>query len=136
MKSSSPAKKSSAPGKKTAFTHKKGAPAKNKTFGSAQTNSSRPPMNKKRLAPKKPLIDPAPQKEVVDMFMSWFKKHKIVGQVMTKQDVVRNILVNLNAKQEDALADAMKELKSEGFIEIQEDGVTLVLTQMGVDYLK
>jgi predicted transcriptional regulator len=55
---------------------------------------------------------------------------------MTKQDVVRNILVNLNAKQEDALADAMKELKSEGLIEIQEDGVTLVLTQMGVDYLK
>jgi predicted transcriptional regulator len=67
--------------------------------------------------------------------MSWFKKHKNVGQVMTKQDVVRNILVNLNAKQEDALGDAMKELKSEGFIEIQEDGVTLVLTQMGVDYL-
>ncbi|MFH1949554.1 MAG: hypothetical protein ABIJ02_10065 [Pseudomonadota bacterium] len=128
MKSTSSSKKP--------FTHKKGAPAKNKTFGSAQTGGNRPPVNKKKFAPKKSIVDPAPQKEVVDMFMSWFRKHKTVGQVMTKQDVVRNILVNLNAKQEDALADAMKELKSEGFIEIQEDGVTLVLTQMGVDYLK
>lgn len=127
--------KSSSPGKKTAFAHRKGAPSKNKTFGSTQTSGTRPPMNRKRLAPKKSVVDPAPQKEVVDMFMSWFRKHKTVGQIMTKQDVVRNILVNLNAKQEDALADAMKELKSEGFIEIQEDGVTLVLTQLGVDYL-
>jgi len=115
--------------------HKKSPATKNKLFTSMQTNSARPPINKKRLTPKKSLTDPAPIKEVVAMFMSWFKKHKNVGQVMTKQDVVRNILVNLNAKQEDALGDAMKELKSEGFIEIQEDGVTLVLTQMGVDYL-
>jgi hypothetical protein len=127
MKSTSSSKKP--------FTHKKSSPAKNKTFGSTQTSGNRPPMSKNKFAPKKSVVDPAPQKEVMDMFMSWFRKHKTVGQIMTKQDVVRNILVNLNAKQEDALADAMKELKSEGFIEIQEDGVTLVLTQMGVDYL-
>jgi hypothetical protein len=127
--------KASSPAKKTTFSHKKGAPAKNKNFTGTQTSANKPPMNRKRLAPKKPLVDPAPKKEVIEMFMSWFKKHKTVGQIMTKQDVVRNILVNLNAKQEDALSDAMNELKSEGFIEIQEDGVTLVLTQMGVDYL-
>ncbi|DAB29190.1 MAG TPA: hypothetical protein CFH84_10880 [Sulfurimonas sp. UBA12504] len=92
-------------------------------------------MNKKRAAPKKTLIDSAPKKEVKEMFMAWFKKHKSVGALMTKQDVVQNILKKIDAKQEDALADAMNELKSEGFIEVLPDGVTLVLTQLGVDYL-
>ena len=52
---------------------------------------------------------------------------------MSKQAVVQNILTQLNAKQEDALPTALNELKYEGIIEIQEDGVTLVLTQKGAE---
>ncbi|MDD2791019.1 MAG: hypothetical protein PHU40_10190 [Sulfurimonas sp.] len=124
--------KPSAPGKKTA--------AKNKTFGAQKANFNKPasnksPINKKRAMPKKALLDSAPKKEVKEMFMAWFRKHKTVGAIMSKQDVVTNILKKIDAKQENALADAMNELKSEGFIEVQPDGVTLVLTQLGVDYL-
>jgi len=132
--------KPSAPGKKTAAPTKKKSPVKNKTFGTPKTSSNKPltnktPINKKRAAPKKAHIDSAPKKEDKEMFMAWFRKHKSVGALMTKQDVVTHILKKIDAKQEDALADAMNELKSEGFIEVQPDGVTLVLTQLGVDYL-
>ena len=67
------------------------------------------------------------------MFMKWIKKNNKVGQIMTKQDVVTNILTKLDAKQNDALEEAMDELKSHGLIEVKEDGVTLVLTQKGSD---
>ncbi|WP_294962656.1 hypothetical protein [Sulfurimonas sp.] len=86
-----------------------------------------PPKNKK--------IDPAPKNEVKEMFMKWFKKNKKVGQIMTKQDVVTNILKRLDAKQDDVLEQAMNELKSSALVETQEDGVTLVLTQKGFDSL-
>jgi len=87
--------------------------------------------NKRKLPPKKNNIDKVPVNEVKEMFMAWFKKHNSVGQIMTKQDVVQNILTKLNAKQNDALEKAMNELKKEQFIEVKEDGVTLVLTQKG-----
>ncbi len=87
--------------------------------------------NKRKSPPKKNIIDKVPINEVKEMFMAWFKKRNSVGQIMTKQDVVQNILTKLNAKQNDALEDAMNELKKEQFIEVKEDGVTLVLTQKG-----
>lgn len=92
--------------------------------------------NNRRKSPPKNSIDLDPKNEVKDMFIQWFKKNNTVGCVMGKQDVVRNILTKLNAKQEDSLEAAMKELKSEGIIDVQEDGVTLVLTQKGVDFIQ
>ena len=54
---------------------------------------------------------------------------------MTKEDVVRSILTKLDAKQNDALEDAMNKLKKEGFMEVKEDGLTLVLTKQGAESL-
>lgn len=61
------------------------------------------------------------------MFRLWFKKNNSVGYVMSKQEIVKNILTKLNAKQENSLQEAINELKTEGLIEVKEDGVTLVL---------
>lgn len=122
--------------KKNTSAHvKKKSPINKKPFAKTQGDSRKPLLNKKRMAPKKALLDSAPKKEVIELFMAWFRKNKNIGQVMTKQDVVKNILLKIDAKQEDALAEAMNELKSEGFIEIQADGVTLVLTEFGFENL-
>lgn len=94
-------------------------------------NTNSPHTNKRKSPPKKSSMDIAPKNEVKEMFMSWFKKRNHAGQVMTKQDVVQNILTKLNAKQNDALEEAINELKSEQLIEVKEDGVTLILTQKG-----
>ncbi len=88
---------------------------------------------KKSVLPKNKKIDLTPRNEVKEMFINWFRKNKNVGQIMTKQDVVRNILTKLDAKQNDALEAAMNQLKKDGFIEVQEDGLTLVLTKLGAD---
>jgi len=88
---------------------------------------------KKSVLPKNKKIDLTPRNEVKEMFINWFKKNKNVGQVMTKQDVVRNILTKLDAKQNDALEAAMNELKKDGLIEVKEDGFSFVLTQTGAD---
>ena len=69
------------------------------------------------------------------MFMNWFKKHNQIGQIMSKQEVVREIIKKLDAKQEKALEAAMRELVKSGIIEVQEDGVTLVLTAQGAELL-
>jgi predicted flavoprotein YhiN len=87
-----------------------------------------PHNNKRKSPPKKTKVDVTPKNEVKELFKSWFKKNAI-GHIMTKQDVVKNILTKLNAKQNDALANAMDELKDECYIDIKEDGVTLVLTR-------
>lgn len=91
---------------------------------------------RKSVLPKNKKIDLTPINEVKEMFMNWFRKNRNVGQIMTKQDVVRNILTKLDAKQNDALEAAMNQLKKDGLIEVKEDGVTLVLTQIGVDSVK
>ena len=67
--------------------------------------------------------------------MSWFRKHKQVWQIMTKQDVVREVIKKLDKKQNDALEEAMSELVREGLFEVQSDGVTLVLTLHGAESL-
>ncbi|OHE20893.1 MAG: hypothetical protein A2540_02720 [Sulfurimonas sp. RIFOXYD2_FULL_37_8] len=91
--------------------------------------------NKRKSPPKIALSDVSPKNEVKEMFMQWFKKNKNVGSIMSKADVVQNILTKINAKQEDAMASAINDLKTEGLIEIQADEVTLVLTQKGFDSL-
>ena len=90
---------------------------------------------RKSVIPKDKKIDLTPINEVKEMFINWFKRNKKVGQIMTKQDVVKNILTKLDAKQNDALEGAMNELKNKGFMEVEEDGVTLVLTKKGADSL-
>ncbi len=90
--------------------------------------------NKIKTAPKNKVLDTAPKNEVKEMFMKWFKKNNKVTQIMTKRDVVENIIAKLDAKQNDALEKAMNELRREGLIEVKEDGVTLVLTQKGAEF--
>lgn len=66
------------------------------------------------------------------MFMKWFKKEKAVaGHVMTKTDVLKNIIKNLDAKQDDVLEAAMNDLKTGGILETMEDGFSLMLTEKG-----
>ena len=72
-------------------------------------------------------IDITPKNEVKQMFRNWFKKRNETGQIMTKQDVINNVLKNLTKEQDKFLAEAMDEMVFEGLIEVQEDGVTLVL---------
>jgi hypothetical protein len=101
----------------------------------APRNGARPHYEKRKSAPKKVEKETAPKNEVKEMFMSWFRRHNQVGQIMTKQDVVREIIKNLDAKQNDALEEAMDELVKSGFMAVQEDGVTLMLTAEGVEIL-
>lgn len=70
------------------------------------------------------------------MFMTWFKRQKAVkGHVMSKTDVLKNIIKNLDPKQDDVLEAAMNELLAAGLIETEADGLTLVLTEKGADAL-
>jgi predicted transcriptional regulator len=55
---------------------------------------------------------------------------------MTKLDVAREIIKKLDKPQNEALEEAMRELVKEGFFEVQSDGVTLVLTQLGSEFVK
>lgn len=71
------------------------------------------------------------------MFMQWFRKNGgAAGQVMEKRDVITHLLKKLSKQQDDALESAMDELNAKGLIETKEDGVTLVLTQKGADYIR
>lgn len=88
-----------------------------------------------RKFPKEKPLDTDPKTEVKEMFLKWFKKHNSVGQIMSKQDVVENVIAKLDAKQNDALKKAMDELINNGFIDVQNDDVTLVLTQRGSEFI-
>lgn len=90
---------------------------------------------KKKSSSKNAKVDVTPKDEVKEMFKAWFRKNRKVGKVMSKQSVVKDILTKLDTKQNKVLDIAMNELKSSGFIETKEDGVTLVLTQKGFDSL-
>lgn len=70
------------------------------------------------------------------MFVKWFKKQNAAaGHIMSKQDVLKNIIAKLDKKQEDALEAAMKELTSSGFMTTLEDGLSLMLTEKGAESL-
>lgn len=103
----------------------------------SKTNQSRtnPSRTIKKFPKDKPL-DAAPKNEVKEMFFQWFKKRNIVGQIMSKEDVVSNVIAKLDAKQNDALKKAMDELINNGFVNVQDDGLTLVLTQRGSEFIK
>ena len=68
--------------------------------------------------------------------MNWFKSSRALeGHIMTKSDVIKNILKKLDPKQDKLFTRAMDELSNEAIIIVQPDGVTLVLTQKGADLL-
>jgi hypothetical protein len=68
--------------------------------------------------------------------MNWFKSsNALQGHIMSKSDVIKAILKKLDAKQDKFFTRAMDELTNEAIIEVQPDGVTLVLTQKGADLL-
>lgn len=74
--------------------------------------------------------------EIKTMFINWFKSSRALeGHIMTKSDVIKNILKKLDSKQDKLFVKAMDELTNDGFFEVQSDGVTLVLTQKGADQL-
>lgn len=85
--------------------------------------------------PKKKREDLSPKDAVKEMFLDWFRKNRKVGQVMSKSDVVKAILMKLDSKQNKVLDVAMDELVHNGLIEVQSDGVTLVLTEKGLEQL-
>jgi len=90
----------------------------------------------KRRKSKKSALETVYKEEVKEMFLKWFKKEKAVaGHVMTKTDVLKNIIKNIDKKQDDVLEAAMNDLKTGGFLETQEDGFTLVLTEKGAKSL-
>ena len=74
-----------------------------------------------------------PIDEVKAFFRDYFRKNAVANHVMSKEAVIKHILKKLTPKEEDVFKDAVNELKQEGFITLQEDGLTLVLTQKGVD---
>lgn len=107
------------------------------TNKSSRFSAKSAPKNAQRKAPpKKTAQDVTPKNEVKALFVSWFTKHNQVGQVMTKLDVAREIIKKLDKPQNEALEIAMSELVKEGFFEVQEDGVTLILTQLGSEFVK
>ena len=79
--------------------------------------------------------DLTPKDEVKEMFYSWFKRNRKADKVMTKQDVISNIITKLDKRKNQVLELAMDELKSSGFMELQSDGVSLVLTEKGREFI-
>jgi hypothetical protein len=70
------------------------------------------------------------------MFLNWFKSSRAeAGHIMSKKDVISAVLKKIDSKQDRPFQIAMDELKHDGLIEIKEDGVTLILTQKGVEKL-
>ncbi len=94
------------------------------------------PQELKRRASKKNALETLYREEVKEMFVKWFaRQNAVAGHVMTKTDVLKNIIKNLDKKQDDVLESAMNELISSGFMTTLEDGFSLMLTEKGAESL-
>ena len=112
-------------------------PSPTKKFNkSDKSNELKSPHNKRRKAPLKNNGDVSYKDQVKKMFSNYFKNNNSVGHIMSKQEIVKNILTKLTTKQENSLQIAINELNEDGYIEVKEDGLTLVLTQKGVNDFK
>ena len=78
-------------------------------------------------------VELKPIDEVKAFFRDYFRKNNSAGHIMTAEDVKKHILKKLTAKEDSLFSDALNELKIAGFLEVKEDGLTLVLTQKGAD---
>jgi len=87
--------------------------------------------SRKKAYHKEPELKPVD--EVKAFFRDYFRKNNQAGHVMSKEDVIKHVLKKLTPKEDSVFAEALNELKVGGFLEIQEDGVTLILTQKGAD---
>lgn len=92
-----------------------------------------PKDNKKNFQPRDTIVEVKPIDEVKGFFRDFFRKNATQGDLMTPEDVKKYVLRKLTAKEESVFAQALNGLKTEGFIEVQEDGLTLMLTQKGAD---
>ena len=110
------------------------APNKKKT---PWNDYSKPSQNFTRKAPpKKESLEATQKEEIKTLFINWFRGCRArEGHIMTKQDVINNVLRKLDSKQDKTFTKAMDELKNDGLIEVQDDGVTLVLTLKGADFI-
>ena len=91
---------------------------------------------RKRRASKKSALETLYTEEVIEMFVKWFKKQNaLAGHVMSKEDVLKNIIKNLDKKQDDVLEKAMRRLEKSGFMRRGEDGFSLILTEKGAERL-
>ena len=104
--------------------------------GAPQKRTGLSTQEKKRRASKKSALETVYMDEVKEMFIKWFKKQgALAGLVMTKTDVLQGIIKQLDKKQDDVLEKAMNALVKSGFMEIGEDGFTLILTEKGAQSL-
>ncbi|MFZ2969378.1 MAG: hypothetical protein WA080_10035 [Sulfuricurvum sp.] len=113
----------------------KSSPYSNKN--TVQKPYSKPSPNFRQKAPlKKESIETTQKNEIKALFMNWFKASAAkAGHIMTKQDVINGVLRKMGPKQDRPFALAMEELSANGLITLQEDGVTVVLTQKGFEAL-
>ena len=102
----------------------------------SKSNELKTPRSKKRKAPPKNNGDLSYKNQVKKMFSNYFKNNNKVGHIMSKEEIVKNILTKLTSKQENSLQIAINELNADGYIEVLEDGLSLVLTQKGVNDFK
>ncbi len=91
---------------------------------------------KKAFTPKYTPPELKPVDEVKALFRHYFANHRDAGHVMPPEAVKKYVLKKLRPKEDGIFADALKSLKKEGFIEVLEDGVSLMLTQKGSDSFK
>ena len=109
--------------------------AKNRRASSSKRGGLSP-QEVKRRASKKKALETVYKEEVKEMFVNWFKKQNAVaGDVMSKRDVLQNIIKNLDKKQDEVLEAAMNELSTSGFMTTLEDGFSLMLTEKGAESL-
>jgi len=93
--------------------------------------------NNRQTIGRKSIVEITAKQEVKNLFINWFKSVKAEsGHIMTKQDVIKNVIKKLDKKLEKSLEEGMKDLVDNHWIEVQEDGVTLVLTEQGAKFIK
>lgn len=105
---------------------------KTAAFKSGSSKSLPPrsaPQSREKI--EKTIID-----EIEAMFLTYFKtKAPVAGSTMSKEDVISHVLKKLDQKQDKQFEQAMNKLVKNGKVEVQADGVTLTLTQLGASSL-
>lgn len=97
----------------------------------AKTWSYKPKAKPKKFVER--IIPLKPVDEVKAFFRTYFKQNCTAGHIMTKEAVIKHVLRKLTAKEDAVFADALNELKKSGHVEVQDDGVSIMLTQKGAD---
>lgn len=102
-------------------------------FNPTKKKGYSPKQNRNNYAPAPKSSDLKPKDEVKAFFRSYFAKRNETGQLMSKEDVIKHVLKKLTPQEEEEFHSAVNELKNEGFIAIETDGLSFTLTQKGAD---